>query len=165
MNAVDAEISTQWQTDTSLAISEASIDALVMHTLVAEGASGAWSITVVLSTDRHLQALHRDFMGLDSPTDIMTFPYEVEDVPDGSGEDQAGCGGDIFISVERAAANAAEEGWDTASEVEFLICHGVLHLMGWEDGQPAQRHAMLNRQRELLQSFHGVSEHGFRPHV
>jgi probable rRNA maturation factor len=165
VNAFDVEITTLWETAAPLTINDATIEALVRHTLAAERANGVWNISVVLSTDQHLQALHRAFMGLDSPTDIMTFPYGVDELQVEAGERQSVLGGDIVISVEGAAANAEDEGWDTASEVEFLICHGLLHLVGWEDGEPAQRRAMLNRQRELLQSFHDINAREVRPRV
>jgi probable rRNA maturation factor len=165
VNAFDVEVTTLWETAAPLTIKEATIKALVRHTLAAERANGVWSISVVLSTDQHLRALHREFMGLDSPTDIMTFPYRVDASPVEADDQRSVLGGDIVISVERAAANAEDEGWDTASEVEFLISHGVLHLVGWEDGEPAQRRAMLNRQRELLQSFHHINARQIRPRV
>lgn len=132
-------------------IEDASVLALVQHALDAEGATGEWSVTVVLTSDARVQALHRDFMGLDFPTDIMTFPYRQDDMPVvGAIAD----GGDIVISVEQAAINAEDVGWECRDEIEFLVCHGVLHLVGWEDGDSEQRDAMLYRQREILEAFH-----------
>ena len=43
-----------------------------------KGAAGCWEVTVALVDDARLQALHRDFMGIDEPTDIMTFPATTE---------------------------------------------------------------------------------------
>jgi len=132
-------------------IGDIAILALVQHALDEEAATGVWSVTVVLTTDARIQALHRDFMGRDSPTDIMTFPYQHDDLQmDGAVAE----GGDIVISVEQAAINAEDEGWEMRDEIEFLVCHGVLHLVGWDDGNPEMRDSMLRRQRDILAAFH-----------
>jgi hypothetical protein len=52
------------------------LESLVAFVLASEGAIGAWEITVALVDDARLQSLHRDFMGIDTPTDIMTFPAD-----------------------------------------------------------------------------------------
>jgi probable rRNA maturation factor len=114
---------------------------LVVFAAAAAGAEGRWSIAVVLTDDPRLRQLHRDFMGIDEETDVMTFPY---------GD---GLGGDIVISVERAAEQAPEYGHGTGEEVEFLAVHGVLHLAGWEDGTAAERARMLGRQAEIIEAF------------
>ncbi len=129
-------------------IDESRLADLVAFGLVAEGATGEWQIELVLGDDELLQQLHRDFMDLDSPTDIMTFPEldETSDPP-------AVTGGQIYISVDRAAAQAPEFGLSVADEIQFLVLHGVLHLCGWDDATDAMRSAMLDRQAELLRSF------------
>jgi probable rRNA maturation factor len=121
------------------------IDRLVKQALAAENASGAWDVSIVLVDDDELRALHRDFMDIDEPTDVMTFPAE----PDEERE----AGGDIVISVERAAEQGPEHSHTTEEEVRFLILHGVLHLSGWDDRTPEERTAMLERQRVILASF------------
>lgn len=106
-------------------------------------APGSWSIAVVLTTDRHLRELHRDFMGIDEETDVMTFPR------DDDGEQ----GGDIVISVDRARENAPDAGHSLDDEVRFLIAHGVLHLLGWRDKTAETRDRMLSEQSRLLTQF------------
>lgn len=119
--------------------------ALATFVLGREGAEGDWTLCVVLTDDARLQALHRDFMGIDTPTDVMTFPLD-----DGQpGGDQA-TGGDVVISVERAAEQANDAGHATAEEVRFLIVHGLLHLCGWRDSADRDRQRMLDHQTALL---------------
>ena len=153
MTPIETDVTVLWQVTGPPSIDDASVQALVSHILAEERATGRWNVAVVLSTNHHIQALHRDYMGLDSPTDIMTFAYEPDTVPVADDDYAMAQGGDVVISVEQAAVNAEEEGWETADEILFLICHGVLHLIGWDDGEPGQRDAMLNRQREILGSF------------
>ena len=122
---------------------------LVDFALRREGATGTWSVAVVLTDDARLRALHRDFMGLDAPTDVMTFPLDGTDP--GA---EATQGGDVVVSVERAAEQAVEFGQAPAAEVRFLVVHGLLHLCGWDDTTDADRSRMLSRQAELLDDFH-----------
>jgi probable rRNA maturation factor len=131
-------------TDSDELADEAHLRALARSILESEGASGAWEIAVALISDEALQSLHLQFMGVDEPTDIMTFPYGDE-TP----------GGDLAISADHALARAAEWGNSPAEEIEFLVAHGVLHLLGWQDTRPDKREAMLARQEELVRQWRG----------
>ncbi|HWV34002.1 MAG TPA: rRNA maturation RNase YbeY [Thermomicrobiales bacterium] len=136
------------------AVSEEAITSLVDHVLRAEHAGGRWSLGFQFTSDPEMQRMHLEFMGLDSPTDIMTFPYEAEDWSEGGsplGVDEAG--GDIVISVDRARDHAEDADWDVADEQFFLVCHGMLHLVGWDDASDGDRAAMLDRQRTLMGSW------------
>jgi len=119
--------------------------ALARHVLTAEGASGAWSVAVVLVDDARLQALHAEFMDVDEPTDVMTFPTGDPGAP----------GGDIVVSLDRAREQAPEFGLGYADEVRFLVVHGLLHLCGWDDVTPEARARMLARGAELIATFAG----------
>lgn len=131
-------------TGTEDLVNEAHLQALASFILETEGALGAWQIAVALISDDALQSLHLQFMGVDEPTDIMTFPY-------GDGTP----GGDLAISADHAQARAAEWGHSPTEEIEFLIAHGVLHLLGWQDSRPDQREGMLARQEELVHQWRG----------
>ncbi|MBL8127150.1 MAG: rRNA maturation RNase YbeY [Chloroflexia bacterium] len=121
---------------------EARLRSLARAVLETEGASGAWEIAVALVGDDALQSLHRQFMDIDEPTDIMTFPYG-EKTP----------GGDLAISIDHAVARAAEWENTPGQEIEFLVAHGILHLLGWQDTSPEQREAMLARQTDLVRAW------------
>jgi probable rRNA maturation factor len=125
--------------------SDVRIESIVNEVLRAEGAEGRWTIAVVLVDDDEMQRMHRDFMAIDEPTDIMTFPSDVES--DGV------TGGDLVISVDTAAIQAQDHGNTFDQELEFLIAHGMLHLLGWNDTTTADRTAMLARQAEILSTF------------
>lgn len=120
----------------------ARIESIVAGALAAEDADGVWSVAVVLVDDAEMQRLHRDFMAIDEPTDILTFPYDPEF--------NGGVGGDLVISVDTAREQGAEHGNTVAQEIEFLVVHGVLHLLDWGDSDPDDRARMLIRQTEIL---------------
>ena len=124
---------------------------LALHALRAEGAQGDWEINILVTDDAGIQVMHREYMDLDSPTDIMTFPYEDEE---GFGPaEPSATGGDIVISIETAAVNAADAGWTLEREMQFLVLHGVLHLLGWDDATAGHRAAMLGRQQAILDDW------------
>jgi probable rRNA maturation factor len=119
---------------------------LIRYVLEAECATGEWTVSVLLTNDNVLRQLHRDFMGIDTETDVMTFPF-------GENLGKPEKGGEIAISVDRAIAQAPEFGFSTWDEIRFLVVHGTLHLIGWEDITDDLRDAMLVRQALLLSAF------------
>lgn len=133
----------------SAMLDEPRLLALATAVLEAERQSGPWEVAFVLVDDRRMQEMHRQYMGIDTPTDVMTFPNE----PDISVPDADPAGGDIIISVERAREQAAEQGQSVGHELRFLAVHGLLHLCGWDDGIDAARTAMLAHGEDLLAAF------------
>jgi probable rRNA maturation factor len=119
---------------------------LVRRVLEREGQTGDWSVAVVLTSDASLRSLHRDFMGIDAETDVMTFPAD-------GGPGGPAHGGDIVVSVDRAMEQAPEFGSSPWGEIRFLVVHGALHLCGWDDTSEVDRAAMLERQRELIAEY------------
>jgi probable rRNA maturation factor len=121
------------------------LENLVESSLRLVGAAGSWNVTVALMDDVALRALHAEFMGDDSETDVMTFPMSESSL--------TGEGGDIAISVDRAAAQGPAWGHSAWQEIEFLTAHGVLHLCGWDDHDDEERAEMLALQAQLISDF------------
>jgi len=99
-------------------------------------------VCVLLVDDRRIAALHRKWLGLAGPTDVITF--------DLSAGDADGLHGDIAVSTETARRVAREVGWAARLEVAYYAVHGLLHLAGYDDHAPAERRAMRARERVLL---------------
>jgi len=85
----------------------------------AAGVDGA--VTVLLADDIRLKELNRAYRRKNKPTDVLSFP---------AGENGEGVAGDLAISVETAARQAAEHGHLLEDELRILMLHGVLHLAG-----------------------------------
>lgn len=91
------------------------------------------SFATLISGDAELRRLNRDFRGKDYPTDVLSFPLPSEPRPLPSEPRPLGSGpylGDIAISLGRARAQAREFGHPVEREVQILMLHGVLHLIG-----------------------------------
>jgi probable rRNA maturation factor len=106
------------------------------------GVSG--ELAVVLTGDRRVRQLNRDFRGQDRTTDVLSFPG-----PGGS----EGLG-DVVISVETAARNARDLGRSLAQELEVLALHGLLHVLGYDHDNDDGTMSRLERRlrRRLLGS-------------
>jgi rRNA maturation RNase YbeY len=139
---LDLSFSLVTEAEPPLGIVSDELETLAAFVLSSEGATGYWEITVALVDDARLQSLHRDFMGIDTPTDIMTFPAD-----ESAGENQ---GGELAISVDHAITQAVEWGLSPGDEIAFLTVHGLLHLLGWRDDTNEQRQSMLERQQDLF---------------
>src|ERR671921_684401 len=85
-------------------------------------------VTVAFVSDRAMRELNRRWRGKSGTTDVLSFPSGQEEFERGEGATL----GDVVISVERAAMQAAEHGLTFENEVEQLILHGLLHLCGYD---------------------------------
>lgn len=88
-------------------------------------------------------------MGEDRPTDVLSFP-QMEDPQSRRGMEKAPLLGDVVISVETAEAQARERGVTLLEEIELLLVHGILHLLGYDHRTPEERQAMWDRQARAL---------------
>ena len=102
-------------------------------------------LTIVLTNDARLQELNRDYLGIDAPTDVLSFPASELDPETG-----ARYIGDILISVARAESQATAAGHAFESEVQLLVVHGVLHLVGHDHAEATEKARMWKAQAETL---------------
>ncbi|MFH1466465.1 MAG: rRNA maturation RNase YbeY [Pseudomonadota bacterium] len=103
-------------------------------------------LSLVLCDDRFIQALNRDYRGKDAPTDVLSFA--MREGEDADPDDPVL--GDIVISLETAARQAAEHGHSTAREIQVLLIHGFLHLLGYDHGDDEQEAEMEEAAGRLL---------------
>ncbi len=113
--------------------------------LTHQGAPAPGELTVLITGDSELQALNREFLGHDRPTDVLSFP---------SGERDPESGrlyyGDIALSYLQARASAARGGHPIAAELQLLIVHGVLHLLGHDHAKKTDKNRMWSAQAAIL---------------
>jgi probable rRNA maturation factor len=113
-----------------------------------EGVPG--QVTLVITDDEGIRALNREYVGIDTPTDVLAFSAR-EDV--GSFVIAPGAGeylGDVIISYPRAIAQAREQGHAVDKELCLLTIHGMLHLLGYDHESKPDKAAMWAKQEALL---------------
>lgn len=114
-------------------------------TLDLESAPVDADITIVLTDDAQLHELNREFLGVDAPTDVLSFPASESDPETGTPYL-----GDILISIPRATEQAQASGHSVEAEVQLLVVHGTLHLMGHDHAEAEEKARMWNAQAEVM---------------
>lgn len=122
------------------------IEQAAQATLQAAEARPNADLTIVLTQDVQLRQLNQQFLGIDAPTDVLSFPAGEVD-PD---TDRPYLG-DVLISVERAQAQSLTHSLE--DELRLLVAHGVLHLVGYDHAEEAGKAIMWDIQREILRSL------------
>lgn len=105
-------------------------------------------LTIVLADDAQMTDLNRNFRGRDATTDVLAFESDDEMASlEGEGPRYLG---DVIISHQQALEQAGDLGHDLQRELEILIVHGVLHLLGFDDETPQARDSMWKAQESVL---------------
>jgi probable rRNA maturation factor len=120
-------------------------------TLHHEGASG--QATLVITDDQGIQALNRDFLGRDVPTDVLAFSAQEEAGAFVAAPEMGSYLGDVIVSYPRALAQAPEHGQQVEQELYLLIVHGFLHLLGYDHADEEEKAVMWARQEAILASL------------
>jgi probable rRNA maturation factor len=129
----------------SIDIAESTVETAAAEALKHQAVSEGADLTIVLTDDAQLHELNKEYLHVDAPTDVLSFPSDQTDPETG-----ARYLGDILISVERAAAQAAAAGHVAQAEVQLLVVHGVLHLLGHDHAEPEEKARMWQAQAEIL---------------
>jgi probable rRNA maturation factor len=90
-------------------------------------------VGVFFVSDAHISRIHRDFLGIDGATDVITFHH-----------------GEIFISVETAERQAREFSTSLLEEIHLYIVHGLLHLAGFDDRTERDHKRMAAAQQKMV---------------
>jgi len=110
--------------------------------------AAALSLTFV--GDAAMRRLNREHRGKDAPTDVLSFPLVEAGDAYAGGERLLG---DIVISIDTARRQAADYDAPLAREVERLLIHGLLHLLGHDHMEPGERAAMEAEERRLADAI------------
>ena len=106
------------------------------------------SVTFVDLDEIHeLNKIHR---GVDSPTDVLSFP-QFEDVCEEAPEEGEICLGDVVICRDKAAQQAEEFGHSFEREILYLFVHSVLHLLGYDHMEDDEKRVMRTREEKIME--------------
>ena len=143
---IHIEVNPSLQTDLAPDILERAAQAVLAH----QSADG--DLTVVLTDDAQLHELNQDYLGIDAPTDVLSFPASETDP-----ETARRYLGDILISFPRAEEQARAAGHALEAEAQLLVVHGTLHLLGYDHAEAEEKARMWKAQAEILERL-GLSE-------
>lgn len=106
-------------------------------------------ISVTFVSGEEIQALNRDYRDTDKVTDVLSFPQfdDLNDLPDFGDI----CLGDVVICRDRAREQAGEFGHSFEREIIYLFTHSILHLLGYDHMEPADKQEMRAREEEVME--------------
>ncbi|OZG49953.1 rRNA maturation RNase YbeY [Bombiscardovia coagulans] len=109
-------------------------------------------MTIIFNDPDPMAVLHERWMGLEGPTDVMSFPMDELRPGDVSSQPE-GILGDIVICPWVAHQQAISAGHSTMEEMLLLTIHGTLHLLGYDHTNSQEERQMFGLQRQLLLTF------------
>ena len=100
-------------------------------------------LNIILTRDKELLELNKTYLSRKYPTDVITFEYNQEKK----------ISGDIYLSIERIRENALKFNEKDDREINRVIIHGILHLMGYNDKKKEEQKRMRQKENEYLSLF------------
>jgi probable rRNA maturation factor len=122
---------------------------VLRHVIKEEGRT-AKSLSVVLTDNRHIRDLSNEYLNRDAVTDVISFPLEDPEWPEGQHASNGSINGEIIASAERAYYQAQAIHGNPEAELLLYIVHGLLHLVGYDDRTERQARRMHAREDALL---------------
>ena len=131
-------------------VSEARLSALARHALGCLEVDGAAELSVLLITADHMRRLNARFAGEDEATDVLAFPMMEEEEEEEEGPLLLG---DVVVCPEVARTNARARRHPLEQELEILLVHGTLHLLGYDHQGVDDKSKMDERLAQVIASF------------
>ena len=104
-------------------------------------------LSILFVDDKGIHTLNREYRKKDKPTDVLSFPMREGEF----GDLNPDLLGDVVISLDTAKRQAEERGEALEEELNFLLTHGILHLLGFDhEGTPSEARRMQAKEKELM---------------
>jgi probable rRNA maturation factor len=130
-----------------ITVDETRITSLARHALDAEDVDDEAELSILFVTPEHIRQLNARFAGDDYATDVLAFPLME------GNEDDSWMLGDVVVCPEIAGENATRLGHPLSHEIETVVVHGILHLLGYDHQGPEDKKRMDDRVAELIGAF------------
>lgn len=124
---------------------------LAIFALTREEAPDECIVSVAIVSNEEMAELNLQYRGKEGPTDVLSFPCDSPD--DMFDEDEPITLGDIIIAPEVAAEQARELEHTIEEELNLLLVHGVLHLLGYDHIEDEDASTMQARERSILEAW------------
>jgi probable rRNA maturation factor len=124
------------------AVRAALLGAIARQVLAAESVAAPAHVGIVVTDDETVRGLNQRFLGLDEPTDVLSFGLGAADeAPFALPPEEEASLGEVVIAYPTALRQAEEAGRPAEVEVAHLLVHGLLHLLGYDHERPEDDHA------------------------
>ncbi len=143
---ISADIPPSWADEVDLAL----LSRVAEAALAREGVSGAVELGLTVVDDEEIRELNARYRGVDSATDVLSFPLQNEGDGFVGPPDGVLRLGDVVISLPRATEQAEEFGHSLARELGYLFVHGLLHLLGYDHEREDERATVRAKEEAAL---------------
>ena len=110
-------------------------------------------LSVLLVDEDTMGAYHEKYLGEPGPTDVLSFPMDELRPPSDGEESPMGLLGDIVLCPEVADRQARENRRSTGEEAEYLLVHGLLHLLGYDHAEPEEQAEMFGLTDKIISAW------------
>jgi probable rRNA maturation factor len=110
-------------------------------------------LSVLLVDEDTMSAYHHKFMGEPGPTDVLSFPMDELRAPEPDEEPPLGLLGDIVLCPTVTAAQAADGGRTPEEEADYLLIHGLLHLLGHDHAEAGEKKVMFDLNDKIIAAW------------
>lgn len=121
---------------------------VMIECLESEGYDDDYEVSLSFVNDEEIWEINREYRGVDSPTDVLSFPLLTDD--DIEVEYEEVSLGDIVVSTETAIRQAKEYNHSVTREICFLVCHSMFHLLGYDHMTEEEAKIMEEKQESVL---------------
>jgi probable rRNA maturation factor len=118
-----------------------------------EGIDARAELSVLLVDRPTMAGLKERYLGEPGATDVLAFPLDDQVI-----EDESVLLGDVVICPDVAREQARRSKTAVADEIDLLVVHGFLHLLGYDHAKPQDAKSMRHRERKILQAFRRSEE-------
>jgi probable rRNA maturation factor len=110
-------------------------------------------LSILLVDEETMTAYHEKYLGEPGPTDVLSFPLDELRPPNDGEEPQAGLLGDIVLCPAVTERQARENGRPPNEEAEYLLVHGLLHLLGYDHSNPEEQAEMFGLTDKIIRAW------------
>ncbi len=139
----------------AIEVDPAPLVAQAEYTLERLGLHRDVELSISLVDPEEITDLHVRWMDLPGPTDVLSFPMDELRAPEPGETAEPGMLGDVVICPQVAAEQGSTAGHGLSGELELLLAHGILHLLGHDHAEPEEHAVMFGLQDELLAAWRG----------
>lgn len=131
---------------------------LAVRVMAGENVEAGTALAILITGDEELRQMNHQFLGIDEPTDVLSFPDVSDDFVQALSEEKLL--GDIAISLPTAQRQADTVNHSLDAEIAHLLTHGILHLCGYDHVNSDEEEAVMRaREEHYLGDLHLVHEH------
>ena len=130
----------------------------MVQALRREGITEHFTLGLLITNDENIKRLNLEYRAQDRTTDVLAFGVEQDQTRSASPPSVPPHLGDVVVSYPRAASQAETYGHSVEEELDRLVVHGLLHLLGYDDQGREERQTMWHRQETILRAVHRTQD-------